>query len=116
MFILQQLRNIKSAYMRGEHCGPVAEGQNSERDARGLTSGKHACEMYTPLYPTFIVKLGFSGIYLFFLFLFQNIDCGYSLETPPRGSSNMYPTLYDLSKNKKNIKKILLKIFIFFST
>ena len=28
----------------------------------------------------YIVKLGFSGVYLFFLFLLQNIDCGYSLE------------------------------------
>ena len=29
------------------------------------------------------VKLGFTGVYLLFLFLIQNIDCGYSLE-PPR--------------------------------
>ena len=37
-----------------------------------------------PLKPHFyIVKLGFAGVYLFFLFLLQNIDCGYSLE-PPR--------------------------------
>ena len=27
---------------------------------------------------------GFSGVYLFFLFLLQNIDCGYSLEPPRR--------------------------------
>ena len=33
----------------------------------------------------FIVKLGFTGVYIiiFFLFLLKNIDCGYSLE-PPR--------------------------------
>ena len=32
----------------------------------------------TPLKPNFnIVKLGFAGVYLFFLFLLQNIDCGY---------------------------------------
>ena len=31
-----------------------------------------------PLTPHFyIVKLGFTGVYFFFLFLFQNIDCGY---------------------------------------
>ena len=35
-----------------------------------------------------------AGVYLFFLFLLQNIDCGYSLE----------PTIYVLSKNEKNIK------------
>ena len=31
----------------------------------------------------YIEKLGFAEVYLFFLFLLQNIDCGYSLE-PPR--------------------------------
>ena len=36
-------------------------------------------------------KLGFAGVYLFFLFLLQNIDCGYSLEPPRRGGSNVYP-------------------------
>ena len=36
-----------------------------------------------PLEPHFyIAKL---GVYLFFLFLLQNIDCGYSLEPPRRG-------------------------------
>ena len=32
----------------------------------------------------------------------QNIDCGYSLELPRRGSSNKYPQAMFLSKNKKN--------------
>ena len=45
-----------------------------------------------PLKPHFyIVKLGYAGVYLFFLFLLQNIDCGYSLEPPRRGGSNVYP-------------------------
>ena len=36
-----------------------------------------------PLTPHFhIVKVGFTGVYIFFLFLLQNIDCGYSLEPP----------------------------------
>ena len=39
----------------------------------------------------YIVKMGYAGVYLFFLFLLQNIDCGYSLEPPQRGGSNMYP-------------------------
>ena len=30
-------------------------------------------------------------ILIFFLFLLKNIDCGYSLEPPRRGSSNEYP-------------------------
>ena len=29
-----------------------------------------------------IEKLGFKGLYLIFLFLIQNIHCGYSLEPP----------------------------------
>ena len=32
----------------------------------------------------------------------QNIDCGYSLETPQRGGSNEYPQSIFLSRNKKN--------------
>ena len=64
------------------------------------------CNVY-PLIPHFyIAKLGYAGVYLFFLFLLQNIDCGYSLE-PPR------PTISVLSKNKKNIKIFQLKIFNF---
>ena len=49
------------------------------------------CNEY-PLNPHFyIAKLGYAGVYLFFLFLLQNIDCGYSLEPPRRGGSNVYP-------------------------
>ena len=32
-------------------------------------------------------KLGFTGVYTFFLFLLQNIDCGYSLELIVRTAS-----------------------------
>ena len=39
----------------------------------------------------FIVKLGFTGIYIIFLFLLKNKDCGYALEPPQRGDSNEYP-------------------------
>ena len=67
------------------------------------------CNEY-PLKPHFyIAKLGYAGIYLFFLFLFQNINCGYSLELPRRVS-----TIYVLSKNKKNIKTILVNFFSIF--
>ena len=39
--------------------------------------------MYTHLNPTFLIeKLGYTGVYLIFLFLLQNIDRGYSLELP----------------------------------
>ena len=39
----------------------------------------------------YIVKLGFTGVYIIFLISAQNIDCGYSLELPRRGGSYEYP-------------------------
>ena len=51
---------------------------------------KHAYNT-DPLKPQFyIVKLGFTGVYISFLISAQNIDCGYSLEPPRRGGSNEY--------------------------
>ena len=45
-----------------------------------------------PLKPHFyIVKLGFTGVYIIFLISAQNIDCVYSLEPPCRGGTNEYP-------------------------
>ena len=72
------------------------------------------CNVY-PLEPHFyIAKLGYAGVYLFFLFLLQNIDCGYSLEPPRRGGSNVYPQSMFASKNKKNnIHIFLMKCSIF---
>ena len=56
---------------------------------------KHVREIYTPLNLLYS-KPGYAGVYLFFLFLLQNIDYGYSLEPPrrggsSRGGSNVYP-------------------------
>ena len=45
-----------------------------------------------PIKPHFyIVKLGFTGVYIIFHISAQKIDCGYSLEPPRRGGSNEYP-------------------------
>ena len=33
----------------------------------------------------YIVKLGFTGVYIIFLLSAQNIDCGYLLKSPRRG-------------------------------
>ena len=38
---------------------------------------------------------------IFFLFLLQNIDCGYTLEPPRGGGSNEYPQSMFWSKNNK---------------
>ena len=40
------------------------------------------CNVYPLTPPLYIVKLGFTGVYIIFLFLLQNINCGYSLEPP----------------------------------
>ena len=75
------------------------------------TIRKHVRVMYTPLNPTYIyiAKLGYAGVYLFFLFLLKNIGCGYSLEPP------VLTCTHNLcfEQKKKNIKIFLLKIFIF---
>ena len=91
---------------------------------RKQSSGKQVRAIYTPLHPTFYNKTGYRrGIqYLFFLFLLQNIDCGYSLEPPRRGGStefpqlrrggsNEYPQSIFWSKNKKNVQ-IFLMVYV----
>ena len=58
-----------------------------------------------PLEPHFyIVKLGFTGVYINFLISSKNINCRYSLEPPRRGSSNEYPQSMFWAEIKKNIK------------
>ena len=67
-----------------------------------------------PLKPHFyIVKVGFTEVYIIFLISAQNIDCGYSLEPPRGGGSNEYPQSVFLSRNKKNIR-ILSENFLSF--
>ena len=47
---------------------------------------------FDPLKPHFyIVKLGFIGVYIIFLILLQDIECGCSLEPPRRGGPNKHP-------------------------
>ena len=46
---------------------------------------------FDPLKPNFyIVKLGFTEVYIIFLILLKNIDCGFLLELPRQGGSNKY--------------------------
>ena len=59
----------------------------------------------------YIAKLVYAGVYLFFLFLFQNIDCGYLLVPP----SFCVPTIICLSKYIKNIKICPMKFSTFTS-
>ena len=63
--------------------------------ARLYTSQKHAYIILTLKPHFYLVKLGFTGVYIIFLISAQKhrlyIDCGYSLEPPRRGGSNEYP-------------------------
>ena len=76
---------------------------------------RKTCQCYEyPLIPHFyIAKLGYAGVYLFFLFLLQNIDCVPTIYLCFEQKS--MSTIYVLSKNKKNIKKIQKKFFIFYN-
>ena len=65
---------------------------------------------FDPLKPHFyIVKLGFTGVYIIFLFLLKNINCGYSLEPPCLTST----TIYVLSRIWKNIRAFIWKFSVF---
>ena len=56
---------------------------------------------FDPLKPHFyIVKLGFTGVYIIFHISAQKIDCGYSLEPPLRGGSNEYPLSFEQKYEK----------------
>ena len=46
---------------------------------------------------------------IFFLFLHENICCGYSLEVPQRGASNEYPQHMFSLRNKKDISIFRMK-------
>ena len=68
----------------------------------GITITKTYLYNFDPLKPHFyIVKLGFTGVYIIILISAQNIDCGYSLEPPRRGGSNEYHNLCFVQKYEK---------------
>ena len=68
------------------------------------------CNVYILEPHSYIAKLGYAGVYLFFLFLLQNIDCGYSLE-PPRRPCNIHRFFF-ICKNWKFYWKIFDFLFM----
>ena len=76
--------------------GHVLTVTQSDQELYGLSMSPIITKTYLHnfdhLKPHFyIVKLGFTGVYIIFLFLLINIDCGYLLELPRQGGSNEYP-------------------------
>ena len=70
---------------------------------------------FGPLKPhLYIVKMRLStGVYIIFLILLKNIDCGYSLEPPRRGGSNEYDNLCFEQKYEKYRNFLSEKISFF---
>ena len=72
---------------------------------------------FDPLKPHFyIVKLGFTGVYIIFLISAQNIDCGYSLEPPRRGGSNEYTRNLCFEQRHEKYRIFLFDFFLFFGS
>ena len=63
--------------------------------------------------PSFIwsskLQIGGGSHIIFLLFFEENLCCGYSLEAPHQGTSNEYPQLMFLWRNKKDISIFWLK-------
>ena len=79
-----------------------------------LTITKTRLYNFDPIKPHFyIVKLGFTGVYIIFLFLLKNIDCGYSLNSLNR--SNEYPQSMFWTEIRKKLAFFYMKIFNFWS-
>ena len=79
-----------------------------------ISSRKHVFLNSDPLVPhCYIVKLGFTGVYIIFLISAQNVDCGYSLEPPRRGGSNEYPQSMFWAEIRKNIRFFFSENFHF---
>ena len=72
---------------------PANYSKTSPNNPSDLRITHHETCLYNvdPHKPHFyIVKLGFTGVYIIFLISAQNIDYGYSLEPPRRGGSKEY--------------------------
>ena len=91
----------------------VIEGWQGADPGRVLITKTYLYNFY-PLKPHFhIVKLGFTGVYIIFLFLLKNIDCGYSLEPPRRGGSNEFPQSMFSAEIRKILAFFIWKFSIF---
>ena len=99
--ITLNILSLLSAYKNKYLCRPLDDRLSTERPAKTLVIlcgwwgwseyfiTKTCLYNFDSLKPHFyIVKLGFTGIYIIFHISAQNIDCGYFLEPPRRGGSN----------------------------
>ena len=82
--------NLKANY--NKTCIMISKGRNFTAFTWLVAITKTCLYNFDPLKPHFyIVKLGFTRVYIIFVISAKNINCVYSLEPPRRGGSNEYP-------------------------
>ena len=99
----------------------IRNKQSQNKGRWNYPSRKHIYITFTPFNPTSIQQnWGLQGYTLFFLFLLNNIDCGYSLELPRRHGSNEYPQSMFWAENWKlseflsgNLQFLVVKFSIY---
>ena len=80
----------------------------------GETSRKHDLHVIDPFKPHFyIVKLGFTGVYIICLISAQNHRLWVLVRTASPRRFSRVPTIYVLSRNVKTNRVFYLKIFSF---
>ena len=77
------------------------------------SSRKHTYIILTSLNPFYIVKLGFTGVYIIFLISAQKHRLWVLVRTALARRFFRVPTIYALSRNMKNIRIFHLNLFIF---
>ena len=113
-----RIKELRSCYYRQWQNSFVRKKKKKEKEKRVQIFSPDIritfpCNIY-PLIPhLYLLKFGYAEVNLFFLFLFQNIDCGYSLEPPQRGGSNVYPQSiwFEQKKKKKKKEKNIFSLF-----
>ena len=93
----------------------IAPGQ--EANGINLSITKTCLYNFDPLKPhLYVVKLGFTGVYIIFLISAQNLDCGYLLEPPRRQNIDCGYSLEPPRRFEQKYEKypnFYLKIFHF---
>ena len=96
-------RHVKDVEKRF-YATDIAVDDQVDRLVIAVTSSDHYANMsvqYTAIFHSCKNDNFQTKIFDIFLIFAQNMDCGYTLESPQRGGSNEYPQSMFWSKNKK---------------
>ena len=104
----------KIAYAFSEDSDQPAHSRMMVRIFAVLFITKTCVYNFDPLKPHFyLVKLGFTGVYIIFLISAQKHRLWVLVRTASPRRFWRVPIIYDLSRTMKNIRNFYLKIFIF---